>query len=139
MSDQRAQRSSVDLVRRSPPEVAVAAPQSQRGVHVASIAELPTRFGHFRIVAFRNEIDGKEPRLALKGNLTLDPMLGHLLGLWASGAVLVLQHHGFNGGVAALHGYLPGQVGDHGSTEAFRNVHNFRLNHLTFGVNFDTL
>jgi GTP cyclohydrolase II len=39
-------------------------------VKIASIAELPTRFGHFHIVAFWNNHDGKEHAAIVKGDVT---------------------------------------------------------------------
>ena len=39
-------------------------------VNIASIAELPTRFGYFHIVAFWNNKDGKEHAAIVKGDVT---------------------------------------------------------------------
>jgi len=39
-------------------------------VSIASIAELPTRFGNFHIVAFYNNKDGKEHAAIVKGDVT---------------------------------------------------------------------
>ena len=39
-------------------------------VNIASIAELPTRFGNFHIVAFYNNKDGKEHAAIVKGDVT---------------------------------------------------------------------
>ena len=39
-------------------------------VKIASIAELPTRFGDFHIVAFYNNKDGKEHAAIIKGDVT---------------------------------------------------------------------
>ena len=39
-------------------------------VRIASIAELPTRFGDFHIVAFYNNKDGKEHAAIVKGDVT---------------------------------------------------------------------
>jgi GTP cyclohydrolase II len=39
-------------------------------VHIASIADLPTRFGVFHIVAFWNNRDGKEHAALVKGDVT---------------------------------------------------------------------
>ena len=39
-------------------------------VKIASIAELPTRFGNFQIVAFYNNRDGKEHAALVKGDIT---------------------------------------------------------------------
>jgi GTP cyclohydrolase II len=38
-------------------------------VEVLSVAELPTRFGHFRIVAFRNDLDDKEHTAIVRGDI----------------------------------------------------------------------
>jgi len=50
-------------------EMNVGTPEPRDGVRVASVAELPTRFGHFRIVAFLNEIDGKEHVAIVRGEI----------------------------------------------------------------------
>jgi GTP cyclohydrolase II len=39
-------------------------------VRIASIADLPTRFGHFQVVAFWNDRDGKEHAAFIKGDPT---------------------------------------------------------------------
>lgn len=39
-------------------------------VRVASIADLPTRFGHFKVVAFWNDRDGKTHAAFVKGDPT---------------------------------------------------------------------
>ena len=39
-------------------------------VRIASIADLPTRFGHFKVVAFWNDRDGKEHAAFFKGDPT---------------------------------------------------------------------
>jgi GTP cyclohydrolase II len=68
MSQKSEQRSHVDLVQRVPgPYTGGQDPGS--GVQIASVAELPTRFGDFRIVAFHNDIDGKEHVAIVRGEV----------------------------------------------------------------------
>jgi GTP cyclohydrolase II len=38
-------------------------------VKIVAIANLPTRYGHFQVVAFKNNIDGKDHAAVIKGNV----------------------------------------------------------------------
>lgn len=69
MNGQSEQRSQVDLMGSSQDGAPAKTPTSESGVQVASVAELPTRFGHFRIVAFRNDIDDKEHVAIVRGDV----------------------------------------------------------------------
>ena len=69
MNENRAQRSRACVVPRDHGEMTVGTLDPRDGVQVASVAELPTRFGHFRIVAFLNEIDGKEHIAIVRGEI----------------------------------------------------------------------
>jgi GTP cyclohydrolase II len=44
--------------------------QQAQGIRIASIADLPTRFGEFHIVAFWNTGDGKEHAALVRGDVT---------------------------------------------------------------------
>jgi GTP cyclohydrolase II len=58
-----------DLVERGRDRDAVRPDSGRPGVKVSAVAELPTRFGHFRIVAFRNDRDGKEHVALVHGDV----------------------------------------------------------------------
>lgn len=69
MFENSAQRSRSHLVPSDQGELITGTRGPRNGVRIASVAELPTRFGHFRIVAFDNEIDGKEHVAIVRGEI----------------------------------------------------------------------
>jgi GTP cyclohydrolase II len=70
MKYQSRQRPRVDLIGPDQDGAMAATLASESGLQVESVAELPTRFGHFRVVAFRNDIDGKEHVAIVRGEVS---------------------------------------------------------------------